>query len=183
MDRNLYRLKGWVRKRKGGGKREGESGRSRAAEGKKTPGKKRSGKEDHHGAETRASPGRTMKGKARRDEVTFGTPETSLNDRDREKLFQQYVEESERRREELDLAEYDQIVNSITFGNSGAEEIARMNATTTTNSTHVERQLAEQTTLTEGGGRSNVPNTTIVHNSLDLHAFRFAQPDILRCFS
>eukprot|EP00188_Purpureofilum_apyrenoidigerum_P001498 Plantae.Rhodophyta-Purpureofilum_apyrenoidigerum.ctg18283.p1 GENE.Plantae.Rhodophyta-Purpureofilum_apyrenoidigerum.ctg18283~~Plantae.Rhodophyta-Purpureofilum_apyrenoidigerum.ctg18283.p1 ORF type:complete len:396 (+),score=77.15 Plantae.Rhodophyta-Purpureofilum_apyrenoidigerum.ctg18283:400-1587(+) len=163
------RLKAWVKKRQKGGRRDGrqEQGRSADAEVKRTPGKKKTCKDEAVSCEQRDVPIK-RKGKARKDAVTFGTPDTMLNQRDRDKLFQQYVEEAERARMELDTAEYDQIVDSITYGNLGAAEIARQREQQIINDIYP--QDDEQDAVTQRP------------ISLQMEAFAFLQRDILRCF-
>mmetsp|Transcript_671 Transcript_671/g.2243 ORF Transcript_671/g.2243 Transcript_671/m.2243 type:complete len:403 (+) Transcript_671:51-1259(+) len=170
------RLKSWVRKRQKGGRRDGrqEHGHGRGSETdvKRTPGKKKANKDENTFGEYRDTPSK-RKGKAKKDAVTFGTPETALNDRDRERLFQQYVEEAERVRSELDMVEYDHIVDSITYGNVGAAEIARQR----------EQELLDQT-WHQNDAESACAQAPVspLPAAFQTETFRFSQPDILRCF-
>mmetsp|Transcript_44064 Transcript_44064/g.171952 ORF Transcript_44064/g.171952 Transcript_44064/m.171952 type:complete len:132 (+) Transcript_44064:1190-1585(+) len=126
--------------------------------------------------DSRASGGRKLRPKTpRKDQLTFGTPDRSLNDYDREKLFTKYVEESERRRRDLDTREYDLIVDEITYGNSGAEEIARRLEMGTDDKSHENEKI-------QNVGFASAP--VVSHQTFAIPGdFSFEVPDILQCFS
>ncbi|KAJ8904659.1 hypothetical protein NDN08_001177 [Rhodosorus marinus] len=173
----VKRLKRWIRNH-GSQNRMDDDGRNKqGTDTRRAAGRKKGNRDEMPlQIDSRASGGRKLRPKTpRKDQLTFGTPDRSLNDYDREKLFTKYVEESERRRRDLDTREYDLIVDEITYGNSGAEEIARR-LEMGTNDNAREMEKIQNVGFSSASAVSS--ETLVIPGD-----FSFKVPDILQCFS